>query len=164
MKPSAEHGVTLVELLVAVAIFGIVSIFAFAVLSSSRQSAAVNDQTVQVQQNVRLAMDLIARDIRMGGFGYPAVGSVAGCTNHINASAQSAGPPFVPGDNAVGADAGSDSIQIITVDQQVGTLAADYVTGTSFTVNNLAPDISAGQVLTIEGLFTGSVNAFTLGS
>ena len=164
MKPSAEHGITLVELLVAVAAFAIVSLVAFGVLSTSRQSASMNDQTVQIQQNVRLAMDLIARDVRMAGFGYPSAGSVPGCTNHINASVQSAGPPFVPGDNAVGADAGADSIRIVTVDQQVGTLAADYVSGNTFVVNNLASDINTGQVLTIEGVFTGSVNAFTLGS
>src|SRR5438093_4072057 len=83
----SEHGFSIIELMVAVAAFSVVSLAAFAVLQSGQRNALMNDQTVKVQQNVRLAMDLIARDIRMTGYGNPAVGILPlPCTNHMNAT------------------------------------------------------------------------------
>ena len=110
---ASERGFTLIELVIALAIFAIISLAAFSVLSTTQQTSVMNDQTVQLQRNVRLAMDLIARDIRMTGYGNPAAGLLAGCANHMNAA-----------DQAAGADAGPDSISVMTVDQQIGTLAA----------------------------------------
>lgn len=159
IKPSAmpefgaERGITLIELMIALGLFSIVSLAAFSVLSSSQRTAVMNDQTVEVQRNARLAMDLISRDIRMAGFGNPAAGSMAGCANHIN-----------PTDNAVGADNGSDSIAVMTIDQQIGTLAAGYSSGNLITVSGLSSDIATGQVITLEGIFTATVNAVNTGT
>lgn len=147
---------TLIELLVALGIFSIVSLAAFSVLSSSQQAAVMNDQTVQVQQNVRLAMDLVSRDIRMAGFGNPAAGSVAGCTNHINATDNNT--------TGTGADTGSDTISVMTVDQQIGTLASGFTSGNVITLNSLPSDIAVGQVVTLEGIFTAGVSAFNTGT
>jgi type IV pilus assembly protein PilW len=143
----------LIELIIALGVFSIVSLAAFSVLSSSQRTAVMNDQTVQVQSNVRLAMDLISRDLRLAGFGNPAAGSMAGCASHVN-----------PTDNAVGADAGSDSISIMTVDQQIGTLAAAYSSGAQITVTGLSSDIAVGQVITLEGILTATVNAVNTGT
>src|SRR5438093_13443637 len=82
----SEHGFTIIELMVAVAAFSIVSLAAFAVLSSGQRNAVMNDQTVKVQQNVRLAMDLIARDIRLTGYGNPVAATLPPCNNHLNAT------------------------------------------------------------------------------
>src|SRR5947209_13359328 len=112
----------------------------------------MNDQTVQVQRNVRLAMDLIARDIRMTGYGNPAAGSIGGCANHLNAT-----------DQAVGADTGSDSISVMAVDQQVGTLNAQAplppaTTTTQINVSGLsAGAVVANDVITLDGAFTATV-------
>ena len=144
---------TLLELLISVALFSIVSLAAFSVLSASQQAAVLNDQTVQVQQNVRLAMDLVSRDIRMAGFGNPPAGVIVGCANHLN-----------PTDNAIGADAGSDSIAVMTVDQQIGTLASNFTSGSTITVSGLSSDAVAGQVITLEGIFTATINTVTAGT
>src|SRR2546421_12041125 len=107
-----EQGFTLVELMVAVAAFSIVSLAAFAVLDSGQRNALMNDQTVKVQQNVRLAMDIIARDVRMTGYGNPnlLVTAFPGCNQHLNAT------------NAAAANPLSDTIAIMTVNQEVGML------------------------------------------
>jgi type IV pilus assembly protein PilW len=146
-KLRSEAGVTLVELLVAGAAFTLVSLAAFAVLQSGQRSAVMNDQTVQVQQNVRLGMDLVARDLRMAGFGNPIAGGLpAGCAGIIN-----------PTENQAGADNGPDSVQFVTAGQAVGTLAVDYIAGTNIQVNNMDPNIANGQILSIEGVFTAAV-------
>src|SRR5438105_1505251 len=147
-----EQGFTLVELMVAVAAFSIVSLAAFAVLDSGQRNALMNDQTVKVQQNVRLAMDLIARDIRMTGYGNPAAGSLLPCANHMNAT-----------DNAPGADGGPDSISIMTLNQQIGVLSANALPGAAFLTLNVAGLVApvAPGLVTMEGVFltTGTPGA-----
>jgi len=147
----SERGFTLIELMIALVIFAVISLAAFSVLSSSQRTAVMNDQTVQVQRNVRLAMDLIARDIRMTGYGNPAAGSLPGCANHMNAT-----------DQAVGPDIGPDSISVVSIDQQVGTLAAQAplppaTSTTTITVNGLSA-VAVNDVITLEGVFTATVN------
>ncbi len=144
---ASERGFTFVELVISLFIFSVVSMAAFAVLSSTQQTAVMNDQTVQVQRNVRLAMDLIARDIRMTGYGNPAAGSIGGCANHLNAT-----------DQAVGADTGPDSISVMTVDQQIGTLQNAFTTGNSITVSSLVSGVAANDVISLDGVLTATVN------
>lgn len=147
-EPS-ERGFTLIELMISVVIFGLISLAAFSVLVSGQQTAVQNDQTVQVQQNVRLAMDLVSRDLRMAGYGNPAANSLGGCANHINAI-----------DDVPGVDE-TDSISVMTVNEQVGTVAADFVTGNLMQVRGLngnPPNVGNQDVITIEGIFTAKIN------
>ena len=140
-----ERGFTLVELMVAVAAFSIVSLAAFAVLDSGQRNALMNDQTVKVQQNVRLAMDLIARDIRMTGYGNPAAGSLLPCNNHMDAT-----------DNAPGADGGPDTISIMTLNEQVGLLSQNSAPGAAvlnLKLLNLVTWVGP-RAVTVEGVFT----------
>jgi type IV pilus assembly protein PilW len=148
-------GFTLIELMISVAIFAVVTLAAFAVLSSSQRTSVTMDQTVQIQQNVRMALDLIARDVRMTGYANPAAGALAGCAQHMNAV----------DNNPAGVDAGSDSISIMTMDQQIGTLGAPYINGDTFTLAGALPsDIAVGQAVSIDGIFTGSVAGFNAGA
>ena len=143
-----QQGFTIIELMVAVAAFSIVSLAAFAVLSSGQRNAVMNDQTVKVQQNVRLAMDLIARDIRLTGYGNPnpAVTPMPPCAGHLNAV-----------DNTPGAaDTGADSISIMTLNQQVGVLSAIPLPGAAFLTLNTAGLVTwvGAHPVTVEGIFT----------
>lgn len=150
-----EPGFTLIELMVSVGIFAAVSLAAFSVLSSSQRTAVMNDQTVGLQRNIRLAMDLVARDLRMTGYGNPTAGALAGCTNHLNPTNSSSG---------------SDSISMMTIDQPVGTLASTYASGNLITVTGLssdvATDLAAGKtvLITLEGIFTSTVTAANNGT
>lgn len=100
------QGVTLIELMLAMVIAGMIVAAGFTVLYATDQATRTNDQIVETQQNARMAMELIARDVRAAGFGMG--GQVGGCvTSGIPA-------PIVPIDNnPVGPDTGPDSISLV---------------------------------------------------
>ena len=66
-----QQGFSLVELLIAMAIATIVGMAGYVIFSSSNWSYKVQEDVSEVQQNVRVAMDRLAKDIRMAGFGLP---------------------------------------------------------------------------------------------
>ena len=107
-----EYGMTLVELMFATTIaVGIVAA-GLAVATSFERSNSTTGQTGETQQNVRNAMEMLARDIRQAGFGM--IGAVGNCPRAI-----------VPQDNAVaGPDTGSDRISlVVALGNPVGTPA-----------------------------------------
>ena len=63
-----KKGVTLIELLVGLVIFGIIIAGIYRVFIAQTRTYAVQDQVVEVQQDVRSAMELMLRDIRMAGY------------------------------------------------------------------------------------------------
>jgi prepilin-type N-terminal cleavage/methylation domain-containing protein len=67
-----SRGFSLVELLIVVMMMGIVTMAIYSLYESTQRTATSQDQTVELQQNLRVAMDQIARDIRMAGFMIPA--------------------------------------------------------------------------------------------
>ena len=72
-KMRNEKGFTLVELLVAMAIGGIVLAGVSMAYRTQQKSALVQDQVSAMQQNLRASMQLMEREIRMAG--YDPVGS-----------------------------------------------------------------------------------------
>ncbi len=65
---SNKKGFTLVELLIAMAITGIVAGAIFTAFQSQQKSYLIQDQVTEMQQNLRAAMDIMVRDIRMAGY------------------------------------------------------------------------------------------------
>jgi type IV pilus assembly protein PilW len=63
-----KDGFTLTELLVALALSGIVIAVIFQVLSAQRSVAVTSEQVSAMEQNLRGAADLMMREIRMAGF------------------------------------------------------------------------------------------------
>ncbi len=59
---------TLVELLIVMAMIGIVTGSVYGIFVSSNRSYRTQDKVVEVQQNVRVGIDFMARDIRAAGF------------------------------------------------------------------------------------------------
>ena len=107
---NGQQGVTLIELMVGAVVASIIIAAGFAVLTSSSKALTTNEQTVETQQNVRVAMEFLFRDIRQAGFGM--VGPVGNCPTAI-----------VPADNnTVGPDRGPDRISLVVpVGNPVGT-------------------------------------------
>jgi type IV pilus assembly protein PilW len=73
MIPPAEQskknrGFTLVELLIAMLVGGIVMAAVMTSFQSQHNTYLAQDQVVEMQQNARVAMDLLVRDIRSAGF------------------------------------------------------------------------------------------------
>ncbi|TET85157.1 MAG: prepilin-type N-terminal cleavage/methylation domain-containing protein [Desulfobacteraceae bacterium] len=68
IKMRNEKGFTLVELLVAMTVGGIVMAGISMAYRSQQKSALVQDQVCAMQQNLRASMQLMEREIRMAGY------------------------------------------------------------------------------------------------
>ena len=64
-------GFSLVELLIVMAMMGIVTMAIYSLYEGTQRTASTQDEVVEVQQNLRIALDQIARDVRMAGFMIP---------------------------------------------------------------------------------------------
>ena len=97
-----QAGFTLVELMVGMIVAAVIVAAGFTILTTTNKSLQANEQIVDMQQNVRMAMEMLTRDIKSAGFGSPGV-AIGNCTNAI-----------VPGDqNPFGIDTGPDSLQLL---------------------------------------------------
>ncbi|MCH2171180.1 PilW family protein [Myxococcota bacterium] len=73
-----SQGFSLVELLVATAMTGIIIVAALAVFTVQHQTYVVVDQVSEVQQNARSAASLIERDVRNAGYMVPPAAAACG--------------------------------------------------------------------------------------
>lgn len=65
---SNTKGITLIELLVALVIGGIIIAGIYRVIVAQSKAYVFQDQVVETQQNIRSAMEILLRDLRMTGF------------------------------------------------------------------------------------------------
>jgi type IV pilus assembly protein PilW len=72
------HGFSLVELLVAMAMTGVVMAAVFKVYKTQQDSYLAQEQVAEMQQNSRRAKYIMAREIRMAGYDPTAAGAVFG--------------------------------------------------------------------------------------
>jgi type IV pilus assembly protein PilW len=73
-----QQGFTLVEIIVAIAIAGIVIGAIYSTYKSQQDSYVAQEQVVEMQQNLRAALYMIGRDIRMAGFNPAEIPDLAG--------------------------------------------------------------------------------------
>ncbi|MFO0707021.1 MAG: PilW family protein [Nitrospira sp.] len=174
-QSGTEHGFTLIEVMVALVIAAILAVTGFTILTSTDKSTRANEQVVNTQQNVRLAMELIARDVKLAGFRMPAapntpVGGTAG-----NCSASGTSIAIRPVDkvstaSATPNDDGPDTVSLVVPKTMPGwTLSAAVPTAassfTAITLNATAvTDMQAdgmvdgsGAYISIGGVVTGTV-------
>ncbi|MFV9690401.1 MAG: PilW family protein [Desulfobacteria bacterium] len=72
MRPfgsDGTRGFTLIELLISMALSGIVMSAIYTLFISQNRSYSIQEQVSEMQQNARVAMDRIVRDVRMAGYG-----------------------------------------------------------------------------------------------
>lgn len=79
-----EHGFSLLELMISMVIFMIVTASIWGVLRTAQQSRGVVNQQVQLAKNVRLGLNLVGRDTYNAGFGYPLRSTVILPDNRIS--------------------------------------------------------------------------------
>ena len=77
---NSERGFSLIELLIALAVTSILLVGIFNIFLSQHKAYTSQDQIVEMQENVRAAMDIMSRDIRMAGFDPTEAGGM-GITN-----------------------------------------------------------------------------------
>ena len=78
-----KKGLSLIELLVALAICGIVVAGAYRFFITQTRAYAVQDQLIEAQQNVRLAMEILLTDLRMAGYDDDSMKSTVTITDPI---------------------------------------------------------------------------------
>ena len=84
-----ERGFTLIELMISIVISSVIVAGGYTVLTTTHKATISNERAVGTQQNIRVAMELIARDIKQAGYGMPTApntpvgGTVGNCaTGH----------------------------------------------------------------------------------
>lgn len=105
---SGVDGFTLLELLVALTIFLIVSGSVWGLLRTAQQSRQNVTENVQLAKNMRISLNLIARDALNAGYSYPASSTVfvpdnrmstlLGIPNDVDTTRDTV-PPIIAGDN-----------------------------------------------------------------
>ncbi|MFQ5416286.1 MAG: PilW family protein, partial [Myxococcota bacterium] len=73
----AQCGFTLVELLIVMAIFGVVIAQAFAVFTAQHATYNDTERSIEIQEDARLVADAVLTDVRMAGFMVPRVAGIA---------------------------------------------------------------------------------------
>ncbi len=82
---SNQRGFTLIELMVALALSFILVGAIYQAFISQQKAYTVQDQVAEAQQNARMAMNILLRDIRMAGHGMPDGGITINKTTYSNA-------------------------------------------------------------------------------
>jgi len=86
-----QNGITLIELLIAFVICAIIVGGIYRVFIAQSKAYTIQDRVVEVQQNIRTAMEIMLRDLRMAGYDSDSL------TSKINI----ANPIFNPADHEV---------------------------------------------------------------
>ncbi len=103
-----EKGFTIVEVIIAMVVFLIVTGAVYGVLQIAQRSRTTVSQQVQLTKSVRLALNLLGRDTFNAGFGYPLKDSVNLTDNRMATllgvpvdtnSTQDTIPPVIAGNN-----------------------------------------------------------------
>jgi prepilin-type N-terminal cleavage/methylation domain-containing protein len=105
---SREAGFSLIELLIVLGIMGVVLGAVNALYTTHQRSATVEGEVVDIQQNLRIAMEQMTRDISMAGFLVSGADSVAAVVNNASPTADS-----------VTLNTGSESLVAATVNTSV---------------------------------------------
>ena len=68
LERKKESGFTLVEMMIVIAILGVVMAAMYSMFNHQQKSYAVQDHVSMMQQNVRVGLDYLVKDIRMAGY------------------------------------------------------------------------------------------------
>ena len=176
-----SKGVTLIELLIALVISAILVAGIYRTFIHQQKTYATREQVADMQQNVRVAINRMIREIRMAGFGgknenlngnndiITVFGNVNGFANIIN-----------PENSVVEDGITHDRITVVSAYNQIATIAEDvasgnntlkitYVGGTQFDSNerkymcingryNYEVVPAAGNIVTLAGVATLNEN------
>jgi len=80
----SQRGLSLIELMIAIAIGSFLTLGLTELFSNSRQTYRVQENLSRLQENARFAMQIISRDIRMADYAGCKNSSINDSTNHID--------------------------------------------------------------------------------
>jgi type IV pilus assembly protein PilW len=162
----APKGFSLVELLIAMVIASVVGIAGISIFSSSNWSYKTQEDITEAQQNVRVAADRLAKDIRMAGYGLPDppisitfTGLPATFVGQAGGSITLTSPITVTTSGGVGAP---DSLTILGIGYEVGTL--DTTTAVVNCGNGIRANNSGANCIRLSAPATDSIDRFFNGA
>jgi hypothetical protein len=138
------------EVLIALSVFAIVLFAIYTSFESSRSTYAAGEQKADIQQNARIAMELMGADLRLAGFGFP-----TGAGNAITAANATS--------IAFWADLAGASTTIMNVDVNPGDTTLNVEDASGIQAGDILYLINGGQweQLTVQSVNTG-VNPNTI--
>lgn len=143
-----KAGFSLVEILVVVALFGVIMGAVYTLVITNQRAAYTSDDTVEVQQNLRIAMDSISRDLRMAGMllDNSIATPISAFTDNLGVTTKDTAVDLVPGVETAGSD--TITMSMVSASGVYARVTADAAPGaTSF---SLAPAVNATQVSDAE--------------
>lgn len=163
-----EKGFTLIEVMIGFLVATVVITAGFVVLTTTEKSTRANDQVVETQQNARIAMEILSKDIKIAGFGMlpPPAAAITGpggnCTIAGNAV------PIVPIDQtSTAVDTGPDAIRLViplvgttwNLQSAVGPAAFNQIQLVPGAVADMqAAGLVNNSVISIGGVYSTPVN------
>ncbi len=166
-----EHGFSLVELIVAMTVTLIVSSAIYGLLSSGGNAFRREPELADRQQNIRAAMDLVARDVFGAGAALPTFAQVFSRNDPAGACAgslNSCGQPGTMGAAAAaargaGEDEDTDVLQIVSTDEQCPHLGVCSPAPIAGAAGLFVSEESVPQCLSVPGLvLLANDNSFTI--
>jgi prepilin-type N-terminal cleavage/methylation domain-containing protein len=133
-KLKKDEGLTLIELMVAMAISAILIAAIYRTFIGQQKTYTVQEQVVDMQQNVRVAINKMMREIRMAGFGnvsniLPPQGQPFEALVWLGKKTITFNSIINPSDNKDNVNQNDDQITIIGAFEQVSTLAVEQSGG-----------------------------------
>jgi len=139
-------GFTLIELMVAIALTGILSAAVFSLFVSQNRTFNSQEQTVSMRQNLRVSLDFIERDIRTAGYDPGNTGNF-GITDIRNRDLNNALAPA--GENALWFTTDIDSSGTLNGNETISYSIYDF---DADGINDLARNAGGGRQMVGEGV------------
>ncbi|MGB9627790.1 MAG: prepilin-type N-terminal cleavage/methylation domain-containing protein [Thermodesulfobacteriota bacterium] len=149
-----ERGITLIELLVTLAISAILVAGIYKTFISQQHTYAVQEQVVDVQQNVRIAINQMMRELRMAGYGID---------SKFWDEYTGADPLHGKYKNAITPEDGGQKVTIVSALLQATTLASNADSGSNTLLLNDASifDIAGKKYFSINGIESHRIKSIT---
>ena len=122
----SRHGFTLIELMVTLVILALAGTFIYTVFITQHNSYVTQKDVSETQEDVRVSLDMLTRDLQSTGYGVPSTGGVGVAGTGITAGTATSISFIVAQNLSVSAGASP-------------YLTADAGGSTSITVNNVSP-------------------------
>jgi len=152
-----RKGMTLIELLVALVISGVLVAGVYRTFVSQQHTFTVQEQVVDMQQNVRLAINRMTRELRMAGFGR------MDATFFGKVHGKGGGKVHGTFENIITPGGGGVSVTVVGAYQSITTLSANATSGSNtIQINNASGfDLDKKKYISINGVESHQVSKIT---
>jgi prepilin-type N-terminal cleavage/methylation domain-containing protein len=141
-----QKGLTLVELLVAMVVAGLLGAGVYRTFAGQQHTYQVQDQVVDLQQNARMAINRMTRELRMAGFGK--------MDSNFFSTAKHGSKVHGQYENVVTPGGDGKSVTVVAALQTTATLTADALAGSiGITISDASGfDLDKRKYISINGM------------